>query len=284
MKRTTPRSLRPTLATLGIILAAWSSVARAQEPAQPPPTVEGAPPVEEAPVAPPPPAVDVEQPEPPPPPPPVRRVPPRREVVADVDDSSDLDVERRRVGVGYAGISQIPIGAPAQNLTAPAIGVRIWLNRTTGVDLALGLGWTDGSSKSGNVETNFNAVWGFILQGGVPIALSTHKHVSFQIIPYTAIAHGETTLAGGGFNNPSTTLSGTRFDLGVRTGLEIFWGFIGLPQLSLSATVGAAFELRKVSSENRVFSESTTTYGFSTTVQSTPWDIFTGNVAARYYF
>jgi len=27
-----------------------------------------------------------------------------------------------------------------------------------------------------------------------------------------------------------------------------------------------------------------TTTGFSTTVQSNPWDIFAGNVAARYYF
>ena len=51
------------------------------------------------------------------------------------------------------------------------------------------------------------------------------------------------------------------------------------------ATVGIQFESRKYSADSGYgFSQSDTTYGLVTTVQNNPWDIFAGNVAARYYF
>ena len=40
-----------------------------------------------------------------------------------------------------------------------------------------------------------------------------------------------------------TDFSGIRFDVGARTGFELFFGFIGIPELSLSATVGLQFEM-----------------------------------------
>jgi hypothetical protein len=73
-------------------------------------------------------------------------------------------------------------------------------------------------------------------------------------------------------------------DVGVRSGFELFFGFIGIPELSLNATIGAQFSMRKVSTESGGLSSSDTSLGFSTTVQNSPWDIFAGNVAARYYF
>jgi hypothetical protein len=287
MKRANARTNRYLLATLSVITLAWTSVSRAEEPPPPSPALEGAPPTGEVPAQPPPemPPPVVTPPVPPPPPP--RRVlpPPRVTETEDADEvDTDLDVEQRRVGIGYAGISQIPVGGPTGNLIAPAVGARIWINRKVGIDVALGVGWVDGSTKTDRIETDLDAVYGFILQGGVPLALSTHKHVSFQVIPYAAYAHGRTSTTGGAFGGAKIDFSGTRFDLGARAGLEVFWGFIGLPQLSLSATVGAALEVRKLSSEGGLANESTITYGFFTTVQSSPWDIFTGNVAARYYF
>ena len=41
------------------------------------------------------------------------------------------------------------------------------------------------------------------------------------------------------------TFSGTRVDVGARAGFELFFGFIGIPELSLNATVGAQFSMRK---------------------------------------
>jgi hypothetical protein len=267
-----------------VVATAWTSSAFAQQPPPAAPPLEAAPPAAELPPA----ATPLQEEPPPPPAPPlpvVRRAADPEQPVAK-EDSPDLDVVNHSVGIGYAGLSQVPVGGTAGNLTAPAVGARIWVSPTKAVDVALGFGWVDGSTKTGTVETNLNAVYGFLIQAGVPVALATHKHVSFQVIPYGAFAYGATSVSGGGFGVPTTNLSGSRFELGVRSGLEIFWGFIGLPQLSMSATVGAAFERRKLDSDAGVggVSQSSTTYGIATTVQNNPWDIFTGNVAARYYF
>jgi hypothetical protein len=281
------RSARFRFALTVVAAVAWMPVAHAQDPGQPaPPAGEGYPPAAPAEVPPPPPVAEPVPPPPPPPPPPHRVVQQAPvEAPPSEEGENDLDPDRRPVGIGYAGVSQIPITATV-NVTAPAIGLRYWASKKTGLDIALGFGWADGSTEIAGVSTDANAVWGLVLQGGVPFALATHRHVSFQLIPYALFAYGATKTGATGVGAISTDLSGTRFDLGVRSGLEIFWGFIGLPQLSLSATVGAAFQLRNITSDmGGMFGKmSATTYSITTTVQNNPWDIFTGNVAARYYF
>jgi hypothetical protein len=196
---------------------------------------------------------------------------------------TDLDVEKRRFAIGYAGLSQVPIGAPGLvDLTVPAIALRYWVNPTMGLDFGLGIGWQGGSTEIGGTSTDKNGVFGFILQAGLPIALSTRRHVSFQIIPSVAVAHGQTSQSSGLAG--TSTFSGTRIDVGARAGFELFFGFIGIPELALSATVGMQFESRKYTLEGMGVTQSDTTLHFSTTVQNNPWDIFAGNVAARYYF
>jgi len=198
--------------------------------------------------------------------------------------TSDFDPEARRWGIGYTGLSQVPVGltgAP-NDITVPAIGLRYWFSHTTGVDVGVGVGWTGGSTEfSGGTSTDKNSIFGFILQGGLPMALATHRHVSFQVIPFLAVAHGQTSLGDGA---SKVDLSGTRIDVGARAGFELFFGFIGIPELALSATVGIQFESRKYSQDSSGMSQSDSTYGISTTVQDNPWNIFGGNVAARYYF
>jgi len=198
---------------------------------------------------------------------------------------SDFDVEARRWAIGYAGISQVPFalgnaGAGA-SITVPAIGIRYWISDKVGLELALGLEWSGGSTMAAGMSTDKDSVFGFVVQGGVPIALATHRHVSFQLMPYFAYAHGSTST-GAGFTK--TDLSGQRVDIGARVGFELFFGFIGIPELALSATVGMQFESLKFSATSQGLTSSDTTNGFSTTVQNNPWDIFAGNVAARYYF
>jgi hypothetical protein len=259
-------------ATLAVIATAWTAAASAQEPAVSAP--EGAPPpVTPTPVPPPPapmpPPPVMQQSLPPPAPPP--------------SGTSDLDPQERRVGIGYAGVSQIPVGGTAGTITAPAIGVRIWANQMLGIDVALGFGWAGGSSESGGIRTDQNATYGFIIQGGLPLALVTRRHVSFQVIPFAGSAYGHTSTPSM-VGSPGANFNGTRVDVGVRSGFEIFWGFIGLPELSLSATVGAQFQMLKLTQDVYGIESSTTSYGLSTTVQNNPWDVFTGNVAARYYF
>lgn len=194
----------------------------------------------------------------------------------------DLDVEARRWAIGYAGISQVPVGSPMiQDITAPAIGLRYWATALVGVDFAVGFSWSGGSVDAGGMVTDKDSVSGYVVQAGVPLALSTHRHVSFQVIPTLSFAQGQASIGAG---MAAIDFSGLRFDVGARSGFEVFFGFIGIPELSLSATVGLQFELRRYTFETADTRQHDTTTGFSTTVQSNPWDIFAGNVAARYYF
>jgi len=251
-----------------IVLTAASAVAQVQEQPPPPPAAPPAamPPAEPQTVA-------------PMPPPPPAPMPPPPPVMAHVQES-DFNPDVRRWAIGYAGISQVPVTLGV-NITVPAVGVRYWTSPTVGFDIALGFGYAGGSMDTAGVSMDKDSVTGFVLQGGVPIALSTHRHVSFQVMPIASIARGSTTQNTGA---TSTDLSGLRIDVGFRAGFELFFGFIGIPELALSATIGAQFEYLKASASTSGIESSDTTYSLTTTVQNNPWDIFTGAVSARYYF
>ncbi|HEY5451976.1 MAG TPA: hypothetical protein VIQ54_24650, partial [Polyangia bacterium] len=231
-RTTTCRTARPLVGALSVIAAtAWSAASYAQAPPPPaPPAPEtAAPPAPPEPAPPPPPAV---QPAPPPPPAPpmTTRAEPEPTAVA----SSDLDVEARRWGIGYSGLSQVPVGletninSPTPNLvdtTVPAIGVRYWATPTVGIDFAVGLAWSKGQQDSGGAVSDKDSVFGLLVQAGVPLALATSQHVSFQLIPYTAVAHGVTSRPGDPFfGTTPADLSGTRIEAGARSGFEVFWG------------------------------------------------------------
>jgi hypothetical protein len=177
----------------------------------------------------------------------------------------------------------VGLGSSGSSITVPALGLRYWANEKVGLDVALGLGWTGGSTTAAGTSTDKDSVFGFVLQAGVPLVLSAHRHVAFELIPYFAIAHGSTTINMGG-GTANADLSGLRIDVGARAGFEVFFGFIGIPELALSATIGLQFESLTFSADSAGVSSSDSTLAFSTTVQNNPWDIFAGNVAARYYF
>jgi len=198
---------------------------------------------------------------------------------------SDFDPSVRRWAIGYAGISQVPVGSPMIGVaTVPALGLRYWSSPTMGVDVALGFGWAGGSTDVAGTSTDKDGVFAFVLQAGLPFALATHKHVSFQVIPMASVGYGKQTISdptGAGYD---MNFSGLRVDVGARAGFEVFFGFIGIPELALSATIGAQFEMVKITQDVAGTSASDTTLSITTTVENNPWDIFTSNVSARYYF
>jgi len=268
-------------AASAVVVAAWAGAPASAQPAAPPADVAPA----AVPGAPPP--SPAEPPAPATAPAPVVAVPAVASPAPPASDTeraaSDFDVQERRWAIGYAGISQVPVGltTAGASITVPALGLRYWANEKVGIDVALGIGWTGGSTSTGTTSTDKDSVFGFVLQAGLPVPLSVHRHVSFEVIPYFAVARGSTSTGTGA---GKTDFSGLRIDVGARAGFELFFGFIGIPELALSATVGLQFESLKFSSDGGGVSQSDTTNGFSTTVQNNPWDIFAGNVAARYYF
>jgi hypothetical protein len=193
------------------------------------------------------------------------------------ETGNDHDQVVGRFGVGYFGISNLPVGGGApgngnsvtqETIVAPVIGARYWLMPKLGIDAGVGFS----ASSPG---------WGFAVHAGLPIALATSKHLTFELIPEPTVAFaGNSDTVG----NTSITYSGFRLNVGARIGGEIQFGFIGIPQLALQGTVGLYVEHDSWGASTNSASGSGSSTIFTTSVGSDPWGIFTDNISALYYF
>jgi hypothetical protein len=223
------------------------------------------------------------------------------------DESPDHDRFVGHFAIGYFGISQLPVatgfnggnggagGVVAGTVNAPIIGGRYWLNRGLGIDAGLGFGMTGGSSEvvvnannqTTTTDTDHTSFFGFALHGGVPLAFAYGHHYTFELVPEATLGIASGTIKGTTVANtttPDTSLSGFRLDLGAHVGAEIHFGFIGVPELALQASVGLYVRRQSVKAkqDNNSASDGTTT--ISTSVGSDPWALFVNNISALYYF
>jgi hypothetical protein len=174
-------------------------------------------------------------------------------------------------GVGYLGTRGLNLpgaGAAIGLVDAPVIGLRYWLDPSMGIDAGLGLRFSGGSDG----VQGYNIA---ILHVGVPLALAGSKHFSFQVIPEANIGYGTTDLG------PATGKD-FHLDIGARAGGEVQFGFIGIPELGLQAGIGVGINYDHFSVSNGGASGHTLAFG--TSVGDNPWQIFTSNIAALYYF
>lgn len=268
-----------------LVSSLWGVRASAQEPAAPP-----------APPPPPPPA----------PAPAVAAPAPAAAPAAPEDETTDHDKFVGHIAVGYFGISQIPYanGLPgaggtlaAGNVSAPVVGVRYWMTPKLGLDVGAGLSLSTFSNSytpaPNPAPQNPPTIFAFALHGGVPIALATSKHFTFEVIPEVTFGYASTSI-----NEPNpapnVSLHGLRLDVGGRIGGEINFGFMGLPQLALQGTVGLSVRYQNVGASQDSFtnmganvpaqSASSGAFTLGTTVGNDPWAIFTDNISALYYF
>ncbi len=224
-----------------------------------------------------------------------RRAEPREEAAppAPVDDGpSDHDRWAGRFGVGWYGLSAIPIAAgtaaamTADVVNAPVIGARYWWRRDLGFDVGVGFASMGGSveAKAANSSTSADksTPLGWMLHAGVPLALGTGKHYAFLVTP--ELNFGMASRSKKEADDKTTNFTGSRFDIGARAGAEIYFGFIGLPQLALEGSVGAYYTTQSIKAEHDTVSSSSSSSQIATTAFNAPWDIFRGSVAARYYF
>ena len=276
------------------VLSLGVGEALAQEPPPAGGTVEGsvsAPPPVEEPVSAPPPALA------PPPPPPQETSTASTVATTDAraeEGGTDHDSVVGRFAIGYMGVSQIPLagglgggGLTRQDLNAPVIGARYWINRLVGVDFGVGLALTGGSTEvtTGATTTTVDrpGQFGMAFHGGVPLALAYGKHYTFEVIPEANFGFASSSINGGPPAG-NTDLSGMRLDIGARAGAEVHFGFIGVPQLSLVATIGLYLRHQRVSAEQGGNSATDVSTTFGTSVQSDPWALFVNNISALYYF
>jgi hypothetical protein len=216
--------------------------------------------------------------------------------------ASDHDQMVGRLAVGYlgratvgAGSLAIGAGPPADNPegyavvgVAPVVGVRYWVNSMLGIDAGIGIALIGGSIEetAPDNDVDLDSFTGFIFHAGVPLALASTDHFTFEIVPEANVGIGSAEQADG-----DITHNGFHLDLGARAGAEIHFGFIKIPQLSLQGSVGLQFALDSGSTDINppgavappdTIERSRT--ALQTTVGSNPWNIFTSNVAALYYF
>jgi hypothetical protein len=216
------------------------------------------------------------------------------------------------LGVGWLGTAPVPIGtavagapvAAIAQINTPIVGVRYWLSPMIGIDGGLGFFMTSGSTTQPAPVGTTDKVsqMSFVLHGGVPIALGLEgKHFSFQITPEfnLGFASGSAKAAAvpGAVTPPASSLSGLVFQMGARAGAEVFFGFIGIPALSLEGSVGLYLATQSAKSSRAAYADPVAPGGavpeatykdstllIGTSVMNNPWQIFTSNVAARYYF
>ncbi len=204
-------------------------------------------------------------------------------------------------GVGWFGVSGITLGVGDPGggggvtlaISAPAVGIRYWLNETIGLDVALGFGYTSAGgtvdTPDGITDVQIASGFALTLHGGIPISVYHGEHYSFQFVPEFDFGFGSGTQFGA-TPNDDQNVGAVFFQIGARAGAEVYFGFIGVPQLALQATIGLGLGYSSGTLENNFGdprgSTITTvnTLGLSTTVEEEPWDIFTGSIRAIYYW
>ncbi len=198
-----------------------------------------------------------------------------------------------RLAVGFVGIGNVPIGSNAggglgvDQISAPTLGVRYWLDDTFGIDVGLGIGYTGGSVGSGSSSALTDDGFAMTIHAGVPIAIFHDTHYTFELIPEMNLGFAAGT-ARGLMPADDRSRDGLIFELGARAGAEIQFGFIGIPNLSLLATVGLMFRYTGAgigsNESGSVPSGSVNGFSFGTSLEGEPWDIFLGSLTAFYYF
>jgi hypothetical protein len=200
---------------------------------------------------------------------------------------------RGHVAVGYLGLSNVPIAGGTGTLgafvSAPVLGVRYWLPNTfVGIDAGLGISVASGSHdiSSGTMSSSTDepSTTAFAFHAGIPVALATGSHYTFELVPEINVGFANSTIKAVPPATEDTSLSGYRFDVGARAGAEIQFGFIGVPELALQASVGLFLSRQFAKASTSTLSSSEGRWSFASSLVDDPWQIFAGNVAALYYF
>jgi hypothetical protein len=218
---------------------------------------------------------------------------------------SDHEMMVGTFAVGYLGRYRVPLGnfladhTPDTednpgSATAPVLGVRYWLSSLLGIDAGIGFSVTSAKTKlvdPGTSESRDEAgITTMLFHAGVPLALAGARHFSFQVVPEANFGWAAQKVTEPG---NARKHSGTVIDVGARAGAELHFGFIKVPQLSLQGSIGALLSLESQKSNWTDAGAKTTRseFAFGTSYQNRddrtvkdPWDIFTSNISALYYF
>jgi hypothetical protein len=204
-------------------------------------------------------------------------------------------------GIGFLGTTTVfkampesgfTMGVPTATLrtTVPVIGVRYWTPlRRLGVEAGVGAmvsgSYTDLPLMPGSNVGDGPATTELVVHLSAPVMLASTRHTILFVAP-------EFRLGFSRFQPDSTgtgVVTALTVDGSLKAGVEIFFSFLGLDNLSIEAGVraGLTHEARYVVTSlplEPVQAAVTSQTRFTTSLIANPWDLFTSTLAARYYF
>jgi hypothetical protein len=224
---------------------------------------------------------------------------PAATVVA-ADTGTDFSKIVKTIGIGYFGQFDLPLGVTATGTTRTVstqlIGVRYFFSERAGIDIGVGMGLVTGSDKrdnNGTASTTIDRPSSFAMsfKAGVPLVMFSSAHYSFFFEPMALFGFAGQTIKPTTPNTANTKHNGQRIFVGGNAGALIQFGFIGIPQLTLDATIGLGLDVQGGKTEapiptqpSLVSKNSFSQTAFGTLTSHQPWNIFHTNVAAIYHF
>lgn len=216
---------------------------------------------------------------------------------------SDHEAVVGDIGIGLLGLAEVPVGFDTGSarsvdtvLTAPVIGTRYWIGDRFGLEAGLGFMFrggniTDSAGNKGNVSSR-----AFALHAGLPIALLWGEHYNLIAIPYFGLGFSKATdFRGDALTNNDVFGKGLLFEAGIRAGVEVQLGAIGLEGFALQLTAGLRLRIEKTSANIPIpnddaslppksYDLDSTSVVFATSQGSTLGSSVAGCIAALYYF
>ena len=201
-----------------------------------------------------------------------------------------------------------PISRPTPLVALHTVGARYWLSNSLAIEGGLAFGFQSGgtttTTTAGAGTTTVAAdnpnFFGIGVQIGLPIMLAEAKHLSIHLDPYLALHYGHSaiTLTPANDETRDLSLNAVLFRVGANATAELQFGFLGIPQLGLQATLGVGLDYGS-SSFNTVITTTragqqprteTTASASGLSVGTTVGpnyslaEMITGSISAVYYF
>ncbi|MFZ5442267.1 MAG: hypothetical protein ACOZQL_19820 [Myxococcota bacterium] len=205
---------------------------------------------------------------------------------------------RGHLGVGSFGSTAFSTLAtpftPSTTTVVPLLGARYWFPpaagplKAFGLELAAGLNVVNNRTDLGQGISNSSSV-AFAVHAAIPVALLStryflaHLAPEFRHVSY-AVPDSSTSQPLVDPTVPTRTTGTSSTDGALRAGGELFFGFIGVPSLSLEVSLRVGVR----SSESRqVFGPQVALASSVTVLTPAPQDLlqlFTSSFALKYYF
>jgi hypothetical protein len=233
---------------------------------------------------------------------PAKPIEPPPAAKAPIEPPSARDRLGSSFGIGFLGTANVFKAQPeqafgaggvltlVQRTTVPIVGVRWWTPlRRLAVELGVGAmvsgSHSDLPQMLGGPVGDGPATTEMLAHLSAPLMLASTRHTILFVAPEfrVGLSRFQPDASGDG------VLTALTIDASLKAGVEIFFSFLGLDNLSIEAGVraGMAYEARYTVT-SRPLEPITTAVSsqtrFTTSLVANPWDLFTSTLAARYYF